>query len=159
MATISWPANLRGPLISSYSREEVVGFRENNVAAGPAFIEIFSEDTPQFHNVTYQFKSGDARLFQVWLRENKVKSHSPFFDGPIVTEDQSVETQECRFTADGYPQLQSKSIGGIYTYSARLLTREIVNNDDAYAETLETIHGLSCGNIDYGASQLDLGLA
>jgi|GEM_PF-2415072 len=158
MAVIQWPANLRGPLVSGYSRQEVVGFRENDLAAGPAFVEPFSEDTPQFHDVTYMFKSGDARRFQLWLRENKIKSHSPFFDGPLITEDRSIALQECRYTSDGYPQLTGKSVGGMFTYSARVITREIVNGDDAYTTELEALWGVNCGDIDLGGSLLDEGL-
>ena len=158
MAAIQWPVNLRGPLISGYSREEVVGFRENNLAAGPAFVEPFSEDTPQFHNITYIFKSGDARIFQLWLRDNKVKFLSPFFDGPLLTEDRSILLQECRYTSDGYPQLTGVSIGGVHTYSARLITRELVNGDDAYATELEALWGVNNGDINLGGSLLDEGL-
>ena len=158
MADLKWPEKLRGPMASGYSREEVVGFRESPLASGPAFIEPFSEDTPQFHNVTYQLKEGDARRFQMWLRENKFKFLSPWFDGPIITEDRSIEFQTCRFTARGYPQLQGKSVGGIYTYSAQLMTREIVNGDDEYAESVKAMWFVSCGDINNGISVLDEGL-
>jgi hypothetical protein len=158
MAVIQWPTGLRGPLVSGFSREEVVGFRDNPLASGPDWGEPFSDDTPQFHNVSYQFKNGDARRFELWLRENKFKFLSPFFDGPLITEDSSILTQECRFTSDGYPQLQSKSVGGIWTYSARLLTREIVDSDDAYATELESMWGVNCGDINLGNSLLDEGL-
>jgi len=158
MAIVKWPTDLRGPLVAGFSREEIIGFRENDLASGPAVIEPFSEDTPQFHNVTYQFKNGDARRFQLWLRENKVKFLSPFFDGPLITEDSSILTQECRFTSDGYPQLTGKSVGGIWTYSARLITREIVNGDDEYAEELDAIWGVNCGDINLGNSLLDEGM-
>jgi len=159
MAEIKWPTGLRGPLVSGYSREEVVGFRESELASGPSFVVPFSDDTPQFHNVTYTFKEGDARRFQLWLRANKFKVFSPWFDGPCITEDRSAETQECRFTASGYPQLNSKTIGGIYLYSAQFMTRVIVNNDDANATELEAIWGVNCGDINLGASLLDEGLS
>ena len=155
---LNWPDGLPGPQITSFSREEVVGFKESPLATGPSFIEIFSEDTPQFHNVTYLFKSGDARRFQMWLRENKFKSHSPWFNGPLVTEDRSVETQVCRFTASGYPQLTGVSVNGTKTYSAQLLTREIGNNDDDYAESIDAYWSVNNGEIDNGISLIDEGL-
>ena len=158
MAEVKWPDGLRGPTVAGFSREEVVGFRENDLASGPAFVEPFSDDTPQFHNITYQFKNGDARRFQLWLRDNKIKSRSPFFDGPLITEDKSIETQECRFTSDGYPQLMGKSVGGIWSYSAKLITREIVNGDDEYAEELDAVWGTNCGDINKGNSLLDQGM-
>lgn len=158
MADLKWPTNLPGLQVSGFSREEVVGFRENPLASGPAFVEPFSEDTPQFHTITYLFKNGDARRFQLWLRQNKVKFMSPWFDCPLITEDGSVETQECRFTADGYPQLQGKSVGGMWTYSARVISREIVNNDDQYATEVDAIWGVNCGDINLGASLLDEGV-
>jgi hypothetical protein len=158
MADLLWPDNLPGPQVSGFGREEVVGFIESNLASGPSFIQPVSEDTPSFHSVTYKFKNGDARRFQLWLRTNKIKTYSPFFDGPLITEDGSIETQECRFTADGYPQLQSKTNGGIWTYSARLLTREIVNGDDEFATELIAVHGVNCGNINLGNSLLDQGM-
>ena len=158
MADIKWPENLRGPLVSGFSRQEVVGFRENDLASGPAFVEPFSEDTPQFHDITYQLKSGDARRFQLWLRQNKFKFLSPWFDGPLITEDNSIDVQECRFTADGYPQLQSKTVGGLFIYSARILTREIVNRDDLYAESVSAMWYVFCGDINNGSSVLDEGL-
>lgn len=158
MAVIQWPEKLRGPLVAGFSREEVVGFLENDLASGPAFITPFSEDTPQFHSLTYQFKQGDARRFQMWLREHKFKFLSPFFDGPIISEDNSVQLQECRFTADGYPQLTGKTTGGLFTYSARVITREIVNIDDDYAESVKSLWYVFCGDINNGASKLDEGL-
>ena len=158
MADLKWLDGLGGPQINGYSREEVVGFIENDLAAGPAFIEVFSDDTPQFHSVSYIFKRGDARRFEMWLRENKVKSRSPWFDGPIPTPDNTVETQECRFTADGYPQLTGQSSGGTFTYSAKLLTRSIVNNDDDYATEVDAMWGTNNGDINLGSSLLDEGL-
>jgi len=158
MAVIQWPDKLRGPLVAGFSREEVVGFRENELASGPAFIEPFSEDTPSFHNITYLFNNGDARRFQIWLREHKFKFLSPFFDGPLITEDDSVDTQECRYTADGYPQFTGKTVGGLYSYSARVLTRSIVNNDDAYAESVSTLWYVFCTDTNNGASLLDQGM-
>ena len=158
MADIKWPDGLRGPLVSNYSREEVVGFIESELTAGPAFITPLTDDNPSFHNVTYQLKQGDARRFQQWLRVNKIKTRSPWFDGPLITEDASVEYQECRFTAGGYPQLKSKSVGGIWTYSATLLTREIVTNDEGYETELDSLWGAGNGDIDLSASLLDEGL-
>lgn len=158
MAIIQWPDKLGGPKLAGYSREEVVGFRDSELAAGPAFVEIFSDDTPQFHNVQYLFKQDAARRFERWLRTNKVKSESPWFDGPIPTPDRSVKTQECRFTADGYPQFTGISDGGVYSYSARLLTREIVNNDDEYGDVFDIMFDLSCGNVNWGVSKLDEGI-
>lgn len=155
---LTWPDGLRGPLINSFNREEVVGFVESNVAAGPSFVTPISDDNPAFHNITYQFKEGDARRFQQFLRVNKVKQLSPWFNGPLITEDRSVEYQECRYTADGYPQLTGKTIGGIYTYSARVLTRDIVTNDELYPDELDALWGVNCGDIDYGANQLDIAL-
>ena len=158
MTTLNWLNGLPGPQVSSFSTSEVVGFKESPLAAGPAFIEVFSEDTPQFHNVTYLFKSGDARRFKMWLRANKFKSHSPWFNGPIITEDRSVETQVCRYTAEGFPQFKGVTIGGLHSYSAKLLTREIVNNDDDYAESIDAMWYANNGDIDNGASLLDEGL-
>lgn len=158
MATIKWPAGLRGPLVSNFSRSETVGYIDAELSSGPSFVVPISDDNPSFHSVSYIFKSGDARIFQQWLRTNNFKIFSPWFDGPLVTEDQSVETQECRFTADGYPQLTGKTVGGLYTYSATILTREIVTNDDLYPTELEALWGVGCGDIDLSASLLDEGL-
>lgn len=158
MANITWPEKLRGPLVSGYSREEVAGFRENPLASGPAWVEPFSEDTPSFHNIQYLMRAGDARRFQIWLREHKMKTYAPWFDGPLITEDNSIDVQECRYTADGYPQLTGKTIGGLFTYSARIITRSIVNRDDLYAEAVSTMWFVSCGDINLGTSLLDEGL-
>lgn len=158
MADIKWPDGLRGPLVSSYSRNEVVGFLESELTSGPSFVTPITDDNPSFHSVTYQLKSGDARRFQQWLRVNRMKTRAPWFDGPLITEDASVEYQECRFTSDGYPQLTGKTIGGIYTYKATLLTREIVTNDEGYETELDALWGVNCGDIDLGASLLDEGL-
>lgn len=159
MADINWPTGLRGPLVANYSRNEIVGFLEPELTSGPSFVTPITDDNPQFHNVTYQFKSGDARRFQQWLRVNRFKTLSPWFNGPLITEDSSVETQECRFIADGYPQLSAKTIGGIYTYNATILTREIVTNDELYETELDALWGVNCGDIDLGASLLDEGLS
>lgn len=158
MGDIVWPTGLRGPLVSNYSRNELVGFLESELTSGPSFVTPVTDDNPVFHNVTYQFKSGDARRFQQFLRVNKFKVLSPWFDGPIIGEDNSVEYQECRFTASGYPQLSSKTIGGIYTYNATILTREIVTNDEDYPTELDALWGVNNGDIDLGASLLDEGL-
>lgn len=158
MADLKWPVNLRGPLVESYSREEIVGFRESSVAAGPSYVEPFTEDAPIFHNVTYQFHEGDARRFQLWLKENRVRFLSPVFDGPIVNEERLTSIAECRFTADGYPQLTGKTSGGVYTYSARLITRQIDSIDIDYAEQVESIWHVSDGYIGLGGNKLDEGL-
>lgn len=158
MATLKWPDNLPGPQIETYSREEIVGFNESFVAAGPSFVEPFTEDAPIFHNVTYQFKEGDARRFQLWLKQNKVRFVSPEFDGPIVNEEQLTSIAECRYTADGYPQLTGKVIGGVYTYSARMITRQIDSIDIDYPTEIEAIWSVSDGDIDAGANKLDEGL-
>jgi len=158
MTTISWPEKLRGPLVAGYSREEAVGFRESPVAAGPSFVEPFTDDAPTFHNVTYQFKEGDARRFQLWLKQNKFRFLSPWFNGPIINEERRESTVECRFTADGYPQLQGKTIGGIYTYAARLLTRNVQSTDLDYATEVDAMWATNCGDIDLGSSLLDEGL-
>lgn len=158
MADIQWPDGLRGPLVANFSRNEQTGFLESELTSGPSFVTLISDDNPSFHSVTYQFKQGDARRFQQWLRANKIKTQSPWFDGPLVTEDRSVETQECRFISGGYPQLASKAVGGIFTYNATILTREIVTNDEDYETELDSLWGVNNGDIDLGASLLDEGL-
>lgn len=158
MASVKWPNGLRGPMVNTYNREEVIGFIESPLASGPSFITPISEDTPQFHNVTYQLREGDARIFQLWLKANKFKYLSPWFDGPLITEDRSVLTQECRFTASGYPQLQGKSVGGIYTYRAQIITREIVSNDDLYSESILAMWEIGNGNVNNASSKIDEGL-
>lgn len=158
MASIQYPDNLRGPLVSEYSRDEVVGFVEENVAAGPSFVTPISEDTPQFHTLTYRFKRGDARRFESWLKQNQMKFKSPWFNGPIIHPDFAAqEAQECRYLSDGYPQLTGVSVGGLFTYTARVITRSIVTQDDDYPTELDALHGVNCGNINSGANDLDIG--
>lgn len=158
MSDIKWPDGLPGPLVESYARDEVIGFRESQVAAGPSYVEPYSDDTPIFHTVTYQFKAGDARRFQLWLRQHKFKFLSPVFDGPIVNEDNKVKFVECRYTADGYPQLLSQSLSGICVYQARMITRKIENLDDELPDIFETMWGVDNGNVDADISLLDEGL-
>lgn len=158
MTDLSWPTGVPGPQISSMSRTEVVGFKESDLASGPSFVEAFSDDTPQFHSVSYIFTRGEARLFQLWLRENKVKVFSPWFVGPLSTEDSNIKTQTCRFTSDGYPQLTGQTLSGLHSYSATLLTRAIENGDDAYSEVVKSAANATDGNIDLTASALDKGL-
>ena len=158
MADITWPDGLHGPLISNFSREETVGFIESELASGPSFITPLSDDTPSFHSMTFQFKRGDARRFQQFLRVNSMKLYSPWFNMPLVTEDRSIEYQEARFTASGYPQLASVTSGGIHTYNAQVITRSIETTDEDYPTELDAIWGVNCGNVNLGNSLLDEGL-
>lgn len=133
MATINWPAGLRPSLKSSKSRDEVVGFRESPVTSGPSFVEPFSEDTPVFYNVGFTFTKDEARAFQSWLRINRIKTMSPFFNFPLVIEDPNVENQEARFTLEGFPQLTGET-GFTFTYSAQLLIRNLTVEDEEHDE-------------------------
>lgn len=129
MAAIDWPKGLRPALKASKSRNEIVGFRESPVTSGPSFIEPFSDDTPVFYNVQFTFTKDEARAFQSWLRIHRMKTNAPFFNFPMLIEDPNVLTQEARFTLSGYPQLNSETTY-TYTYSAEILIRKIVTEDD-----------------------------
>lgn len=131
MATITWPAGLRPALKATKSRNEIVGFRESPVTSGPSFIEPFSDDTPVFYSVSFTFTKGEARAFQSWLRINKVKTNSPFFTFPLLVEDPNVESQEARFTLNGYPQLNSET-NSMFSYSAEILIRKIITEDELH---------------------------
>jgi hypothetical protein len=155
MADIKWPTKLRGFLISNYSREETVGFREGDLTSGPSFVEPFSDDTPYFHNVTLQLRQSDARVFQAWLKAYQFKLLSPEFAAPLLNEDGETITQDCRFTSDGYPQLQSVTVGGVYTYNAKLIAREHITIDDGYEQAILTMYQIGDGDIDWASSVLD----
>lgn len=128
---IDWPMGLKPSIRATKSREETVGFREAPVTSGPSFIEPFSNDTPVFYDVQFIFEKGGARAFQSWLRINRMITNAPFFNFPIVIEDPNVETQQARFTLEGYPQLIGET-GYTFTYAATLLIRNIVTEDEDY---------------------------
>ena len=157
MADIKWPDDLPGPQISTYSMEEAAGFTESQLNAGPAFITPITEDMPQFHNVTYIFKRGHARKFEQFLRENKIRFLSPWFDGPIIRPNRNDTIQECRYTQDGVPQLTGVS-GNLFTYSARLITRSLVLDDMDYETEMDASWSVNFGNIDPFNAALDEGL-
>lgn len=154
MATINWPTGLRPSIKASKSRDEVVGFRESPVTSGPSFIEPFSEDTPVFYNVEFIFTKNEARAFQSWLRVNRMKTNAPFFNFPILIEDPNVDTQEARFTLDGYPQLRSET-NAIFTYSARILIRKIVSEDEAHDDFILQLSELTGYMADSWMSDFD----
>jgi hypothetical protein len=131
VADINWPTGLRPSIKASKSRDEIVGFRESPVTSGPSLIEPFSDDTPVFYSVQFIFTKDEARAFQSWLRINRIKTNSPFFNFPLLIEDPNVDTQEARFTLDGYPQLVSET-NSIFTYSGRILIRKIISEDEAH---------------------------
>lgn len=154
MADISWPTGLRPAIRASKSRDEVVGFRESPVTSGPSFIEPFSDDTPIFYNVQFIFTKGGARAFQSWLRLHRMKTLAPFFDFPLVIEDPNVATQEARFLLDGYPQLTAET-GGTFTYSAQMLIRKIISEDEAHDEFILQLGELTGYRQDVWFSDFD----
>ncbi len=154
MANISWPNGLRPAIKASKSRDEVEGFRESPVTSGPSFIEPFSDDTPVFYSVQFILTKGEARAFQSWLRLNRIKTLSPFFDFPLVIEDPNVATQEARFILGGYPQLTGDT-GSTFTYSAQMLIRKIVSEDEPFDEFILQLGELTGYRQDVWFSDFD----
>ena len=155
---LTWPDGLPSPLLGNYSRDEVEGFSESELSAGPSFVVPITDDTPTFHGVSYTMKTGDARRFQQFLRVNKFKTKSPWFNGPLPSNDGSTKMQECRFISGGYPQLSGTTSGGVCTYNATIMTREIVTDDEGYETELDAYWGVGNGDIDLSISLLDEGL-
>ncbi len=155
MATINWPTGLRPSLKASKSRDEVIGFRESPPSVGPSFVEPFSDDTPVFYDISLTFSKSEARAFQSWLRLHKMKTNAPFFNFPLVIEDPNVANQEARFLLDGYPQLTGET-NYTFSYSARILIRKIVTQDEAYDEFLLQLGELTGFRTDEWTSDFDL---
>ena len=158
MIDISWPEGLRGPLVSTFSQSEMPGFIESPLATGPAFVEPISEDVPTIMNLTYQFKTGDARRFGIWLRDNAIRFKSPWFKGPIVHPDFDARKEQlCRYTVSGYPQLSGVTAGGIYTYSAQVIIRQVETQDIEYSEETKAAWEVNCGDVNRFNQDLDCG--
>lgn len=121
-----WPEMLSGCVTSSKSRNEEVGFKFSPLNSGPPFLQQFSEDLPTFWDIQFKFRQDDARVFQIWLDKNKVRTKSPWFNFPIKIEE-GLTTQNVRFIK--YPQATGQD-GDIYTYSAQIMAREVPRADN-----------------------------
>ena len=121
----NWPEMLKSCVTNSKSRNEEVGFKFSPLNAGPPFLQVFSDDLPTFWDIQFKFRQDEARIFQMWLHQNKVRTKSPWFDFPIKIEE-GLTTQNVRFTR--YPQATGQD-GDVYTYSAQIMAREVVCKD------------------------------
>lgn len=131
MADIQWPAGLRNSIVAAKRVDRPGGFREVSVAAGPAFVEPFSDDTPTFFDVTFRFTRTEARVFDAWIFLHKHNTEAPFFDFPIVIPDSQNPEQEARFV--GRPPQRVAQAQQTYTYQGRILVRQIASIDESNA--------------------------
>tara|TARA_R110000782_G_scaffold113250_3_gene203272 strand:+ start:2155 stop:2526 length:372 start_codon:yes stop_codon:yes gene_type:complete len=86
---------------------------------------MFSDDNPTFWDITFKFTRDQARIFTIWLNQNKMRTMSPWFEFPIQIEE-GLTTQEVRFLS--YPQASGQD-GNAFSYSARIIARAIASKD------------------------------
>jgi hypothetical protein len=129
MATVNWPTSLRNAIQQGKSRSIGSAFRQADPAAGPPFVERFTDDEPVFYDFQLRFNRIEALVFFSWFRDplNADKGLAEF-NFPFEAEWGDVE-EDARFTSDGVPQLVSQ-VGGISTYSARVVIREFTTQPD-----------------------------
>ena len=137
----NWPDILPSCETASKSRSQPDGFKFNNVNSGPPFLEMFSEDLPTFWDITFKFRRDHARIFMIWLKQNEMRTKSPWFEFPIQLEE-GLTTQEVRFLS--FPQLTGQN-GDAFSYSAKIMARALTSCDEECPEgTVYIITNKNC---------------
>ena len=153
MATVNYPATLRGPIQANKRRNQVAGYRQADPAGGPPYFERFSDDVPTVWDFSLRFNRGDAAYFWSWL---KSRSHADngnaWFNMNLSTEFGLQATHECHFTADGFPQLSSET-RDVLTYNCSVIARVIGDTPDP--QTVISFNEVYGGN-PASASLLDV---
>jgi len=143
---VNWPAMLPSCETEEKSREEIVGFVYSDLNSGPAFMQMISDDLPTFWDVSFKFTRKQARIFQMWLTENKHRTRPTWFNFPIQIESGLIADQEVRFVS--YPQATGQR-GDLFTYSGRIMARAVDNIDEKCPSgSLYILLYTSCNNSD-----------
>lgn len=151
----NWPDTLNGCVTSSRSRDMMVGYRFNDVSAGPPISELVSRDTPTVWDVRFEFNERQANLFSLWLRMNDLRYNPKEFKFPIKLEE-GLTYQTVKFV--GFPQ-QTGQEGNVHSYSARILCRKLVSAYDDCPEGAMYIWQNMCDNGDFDYSATCFGQA
>jgi hypothetical protein len=122
----NWPDILPSCETASKSRSQPSGFAFNDVNSGSPFMQMTTTDLPTIFDVVFKFTRDKARIFNIWLNQNKVKTHPHWFEFPIQIE-AGLTTQTVKFVE--YPQLTSQN-GDAFTYSGKLIVRDLVGADE-----------------------------
>lgn len=147
---LNWPNFLPSCETSTKSRNQPEGYKFSNVNSGPAFLEMVSDDNPTFWDITFKFTRDQARIFAIWLNQNNMRTMSPWFEFPIQIEE-GLTTQEVRFLS--YPQATGQD-GNVFSYSAKIMSRDIVSKDKECPEgTIYIIMNKNCNTTFAKAAQ------
>lgn len=157
MATVDFPSFLRPMIKASKSREQAAAFRQSNPFSGEPYIESLTDDTPVIYDCQFKFGGRDKSVFWQWFNDpDYCDKGRAAFNMPISVEGGDMVMQECRFLANGTPQLISED-AGVFTYSARIIVRQLQDPDNGYAAELIALGELG-GDIEQTLYLLDLGI-
>lgn len=157
MATIDWPDGLANSLQSAKRVERVGGYRESSLAAGPALVERFSDDTPTFFDVSFGFTRDQARGYDAWVELNDLHNSGEEFNFPVLIPDTNTRFQEVRWV--DRPAQRNGQAGSSFVYTGRLLARSIVSTDLDNAAAVLTLAQISkYRDIDGAAELLDIAI-
>ncbi len=128
-----YPSTIRAPIRANYSRVETPMFDTTDPASGSYFVQINSDDSPTYFNLSFIFERESAMVFRAWLlRNNKDLLNGAQFEIDLSTESGDT-TQVASFTQDGIPQYTGETTNLVY-YSAKILVRRffepITGNED-----------------------------
>lgn len=142
-------------LTASKSRQTAASFRMNNPFSGTPYVEPLTDDTPSIYDCQFRFTARQKSAFWQWFVDPAYCDKGRNAFNLNIDVEGGYAEQECQFMADGTPQLTSEQ-GGVYTYSARIIVRQLNDPDNGYAEELLTMGELTDGNIDAGLIALDI---
>jgi len=116
MAT--YPAVLPLPSFS-YSRNQLTGVRQSDLS-GKARQQRIIYDNQFVYDLTFEFSSGQARLFRQWLVEELLHGRKSF---TIDLQDEGgISNKLVRFTANGRPKASPQQ-NVLWVYTAQVVSR------------------------------------
>lgn len=152
MATIDWPATLRGAIQNTKTITQAAGFIESDPAAGASYTQFFTDDQPTFISFDLRFSRAEAPYFDAWARNNGVFSQGTFFNFPIYDE-YGLTEQEVRFISSGKPSYSENGL--IRGYSGcRIIAPNYIRPDAESIQFLYDEYGIA--NVATELSYLDL---
>jgi len=133
MTIATWPNHLRSCVTSSKSRQQTQGFTVSDVQVGPPFVELITEDTPTFYDVSFKFNRSEARAFRAWQKINNFTNAGGWFYLPIQIEE-GLTTQEVLLLPPGFQCTGQEN--NVFSYTASVMTRQEQATDDQYPESI-----------------------
>lgn len=118
------------------NRSSDVGFRTDQPVVGAPIYQKLTDDLKTTWTLTWLFKRDEDRAFEQWLRSPKyLDNGNQWFSMQINLGGSGLQVQELHFTSDGYPK-QTSDVGGVITWNATVISRAVINSDDAFDDLI-----------------------